>query len=105
MSDKSRCTGCPLFAVCLGEPADIVSNPIFLLIADDYQLRMCPRCLDVKCASKIVNARKLCEKFYNEILHMGFIKLCEKNSDCRAHIRYDLQSPPPTLSFEERPHG
>ncbi len=100
MAKKSRCGGCPLFSMCLGNPTDIFPS---------YGVSFCPYCLEVMYNYKVIDVRELCKELYDEFIDRGFVAACLRNPTCikEANTKPNkfTYHKPPKLKFKERPNA
>ncbi len=61
---QSRCTGCPVFSMCLGDPSDQVEDSIIKVVTT---ILMCPWCLKVSFHGKEMPLTELCPDFYHQM--------------------------------------
>ncbi len=106
MRSKSRCTGCPIFTMCLGEPGNIRRD-------NHLVIKMCPHCLNVMYGGKTISIKELCEGLYSEFMETGvfaesgYFEGCGGNDKCReeerASSKYSYTVPiPMAINFKKR---
>ncbi len=93
---QSRCTGCPMFTLCLGAPEK------FVVSATPANLAMCSQCLIVRFYRKKIPVSKLCPEFYDSFIDHGYLTRCLDPGCSRGPNLYQRVV---RIDYEERRHA